>query len=297
MNIDLELYRIFYTVAKYENISKATKELYVSQPAVTQRIANLEKQLNVTLFNRKPGGMTLTKEGRILFNCIKDSIETMNKVETRFSDYINQKEENCIRIKSTSLEDYIILSNIIVNFSKKYPDISVNLDNDFKDKALKQLLNREIDVVTLKDDGNLEIKDYEVMISKKLNFCFYTSKRYIEKQNGPIDIYNKAEKYNFILPRKDSIESIEFARFIKKYELNPKSTYQTESVNIRNYFVLNGLGIAFGFREYVEKELKKRVFIEIPLKEEISDCVINWLMVTNKKIKNNTLKLSEVVND
>ncbi len=296
MNIDLELYRIFYTVAKYENISKATKELYVSQPAITQRIANLEKQLNVTLFYRKPGGMMLTKEGTILFNYIKDSIETMNNVETKFSNYINKKDENYIRIKSTSLEDNIILSNAIVKFSTKYPDISVNLDNDFKDRALKQLLNREIDVVTLKDDGNLEMKDYEVMISKKLNFCFYTSKEYIKKQKKPIDIYNKEERYNFILPKKDSIESIEFAKFIERYELNPKSIYQTESVNIRNYFVLNGLGIAFGFKEYIEKELKSKVFIEIPLKEEFSDCAINWLMITNKKIDSNILKLSNVVN-
>lgn len=296
MNIDLELYRIFYTVAKYENISRATKELYVSQPAVTQRIANLEKQLNVTLFNRKPGGMILTKEGTILFNYIKDSIEIMNNVETKFCNYISKEEENYIRIKSTSLEDNIILSNAIVKFSTKYPDISVNLDNDFKDRALKQLLNREVDVVTLKDDGNLEMKNYEVMISKKLNFCFYTSKEYIKKQKRPIDIYNKAQRYNFILPRKDSIESIEFAKFVEKYELNPKSIYQTESVNIRNYFVLNGLGIAFGFKEYIEKELKSNVFIEIPLKEAFSDCAIDWLMITNKKIKSNILKLSDVVN-
>lgn len=296
MNIDLELYRIFYTVAKYENISKATKELYVSQPAITQRIANLEKQLNVTLFNRKPGGMMLTKEGTILFNYIKESIEIMNNVETKFCNYINKEEENYIRIKSTSLEDNIILSNAIVKFSTKYPDISVNLDNDFKDRALKQLLNREVDVVTLKDDGNLEMKNYEVMISKKLNFCFYTSKEYIKKQKKPIDIYNNAQRYNFILPRKDSIESIQFDKFVEKYELNPKSIYQTESVNIRNYFVLNGLGIAFGFKEYIEKELKSNVFIEIPLKEEFSDCAINWLMITNKKIRSNILKLSDVVN-
>ena len=89
MNIDLELYRIFYTVAKYENISKATEELYISQPAITQRINNLEKQLNIQLFYRKPSGMKLTKEGKQLFSYVKDSIETMNNVENKFDNYLH----------------------------------------------------------------------------------------------------------------------------------------------------------------------------------------------------------------
>ena len=95
LNIDLELYRIFYTVAKYKNISKATEELYISQPAITQRINNLERQLNIKLFYRKPDGMQLTLEGRELYNYVKNSIEVMNNVENKFNRYL-QKNRSII---------------------------------------------------------------------------------------------------------------------------------------------------------------------------------------------------------
>lgn len=296
MNIDLELYRIFYTVAKYENISKATKELYVSQPAITQRISNLENLLNVKLFNRKTGGMVLTKEGKELFKYIKSSIEIMNNVEERFSNYLECNKHKSIKIKSTNLEDNLFLSDMIVKFSKKYPDIGVNLELISEDEALKQLSNGETDIITLKDNGRLKIKNFEVIICKKLHFCLYTSKRYLEKQKQPIDIYNKVEEYNFILSPRNSLEYTVFDKFTKKYNLNVKLKYETESVNIRNYFVLNGLGISFGFREYIEKELKKDVFIEIPIKEEFCDCNVNWLMLKNKTVQNDTLKFARAVN-
>lgn len=102
MNIDLELYRIFYTVAKYKNISKATEELFISQPAITQRINNLEKQLNIKLFYRRPDGMQLTMEGKELYNYVKDSIETMNNVENKFNGYLQKNRNNNIKIKTTN---------------------------------------------------------------------------------------------------------------------------------------------------------------------------------------------------
>lgn len=54
-------------------------------------------------------------------------------------------------------------------------------------------------------------------------------------------------------------------------------TIETQSINIRKYFVLNGLGIAVGFKEYIQEELKKNIFIEIPLEDSLPECNINWV--------------------
>ena len=129
VNIDLELYRIFYVVAKYENISKATQELYISQPAVTQRISNLEKQLKSKLFERKPGGMKLTKEGRKLYNC----------VENKFEQYLLESKKGYIKIKVSSWVEVSFLSRKIVAFSKKYPEIGVNLEIGTEEEAIYEL--------------------------------------------------------------------------------------------------------------------------------------------------------------
>ena len=64
--IDFELYRIFVTVAKEANITKASEKLNTSQPAITKQIKNLETQLGIKLFERKSKGVELTLEGKKL---------------------------------------------------------------------------------------------------------------------------------------------------------------------------------------------------------------------------------------
>lgn len=135
------------------------------------------------------------------------------------------------------------------------------------------------------------------MATKNLTPCLYTSKKYLEKHNGKIDLFNKSEQYNFILPKQDSLERKEFDKFCRKHHLNIQYKYETQSINIRKYFVLNGLGIAVGFKEYIQEELKKKIFIEIPLKDSLPECNINWVTLNNERKKNEILKLIEIIKD
>ena len=84
MNIDFELYRIFYTVANNKNITKAAEELNISQPAISKSIKNLEEQLGGQLFVRTKRGVILTNEGREFYNYIKQAIEYISSAENRF---------------------------------------------------------------------------------------------------------------------------------------------------------------------------------------------------------------------
>ena len=297
MNIDLELYRIFYTVAKYKNISKATEELYISQPAITQRINNLEKQLNIKLFYRRPDGMQLTIEGKELYSYVKDSIEVMNNVENKFNGYLQKNRNNNIKIKTTNQIDNLILCNTIVEFSKKYPKIGIDLDIGTEKEAINEILNGQVDIITIRDIRKNKNKNLQIVATKNLTPCLYTSKKYLEKNNGKIDLFNKSEQYNFILPKQDSVERKEFEKFCKKHHLNIQYKYETESINIRKYFVLNGLGIAVGFKEYIQEELKKNIFIEIPLEDSLPECNINWITLNNERKKDEILKLIEIIKE
>ena len=71
MNINLELYRTFYTVAKTGSISASSNILYISQPAITSQIKRLEEALGVSLFTRTKHGVILTEEGNLLFEYVK----------------------------------------------------------------------------------------------------------------------------------------------------------------------------------------------------------------------------------
>lgn len=295
MNIDLELYRIFYTVAKCKNISKATEKLYISQPAITQRINNLEKQLDIKLFHRRPDGMKLTTEGKELYNYIKNSIETMNNVENKFNGYLKKNINNHIRIKITDQIDNLIFYNILISYLKKYPQIGVDLDVESEKETINDLLEGQADIIIIR---NIEKnKRLQIVATKKLTPCLYTSTKYIDEHNGKIDLLNKSEHYNFILPKQDSIERKEFDKLCKKNHITIKNKFEIQDINIRKYFVLNGLGIALGFKEYIQEELKKNMFIEIPLQDALPKGNLNWVVLNNESKKDEILKLIEMIKD
>jgi len=83
MSIRLELYRIFDKVAKCKSFSKAANELYMTQPAISQAIMQLEDELKIRLFTRTPRGVILTNEGKILFEYTNSAISLLDNGEKK----------------------------------------------------------------------------------------------------------------------------------------------------------------------------------------------------------------------
>ena len=79
MEQHLSQYRIFYAVAKTGNISKAAKELFISQPAISKAISKLEESLGLPLFTRNSRGVQLTVEGQVLFSLVSNAFDTLNR--------------------------------------------------------------------------------------------------------------------------------------------------------------------------------------------------------------------------
>ncbi len=89
MDVNLELYKVFYHVVKSGSISKASQELFISQPAVSQAIKKLESRLGGQLFARVPKGITLTPEGEVLFKYIEQGYNMILLAESKFMETIN----------------------------------------------------------------------------------------------------------------------------------------------------------------------------------------------------------------
>ena len=90
MKTNLELYKVFYYVAKNRSITRTSNELMVSQPAVSKSIKVLERDLDTTLFNRNKDGVTFTNEGEILYNKIKKAMELIISGEEDISSLNNR---------------------------------------------------------------------------------------------------------------------------------------------------------------------------------------------------------------
>ena len=135
MNIDLELYKVFYIVAKNKHMTKASEELHISQPAISQSIKKLEDQLGGTLFLRSNKGMELTEEGKMFYEYVKGALELINDAENEFTSFKDLTKGE-IKIGCSTTLTKLILMNALKEFHKEYPNININITNNLTSNLL-----------------------------------------------------------------------------------------------------------------------------------------------------------------
>ena len=155
MYINLEYYRAFYYVAVYKSISRAAEELYISQPALSKSIQNLEKKLHCTLFTRSSQGTTLTQDGMILFNHVSHALQEFEAGEQKVSR-VDSKLIQDIYIGATESSLYSIVLPLLVDFKKDYPHVRFHISGCSTGELMGMLSEGTIDLalgVTPLPDG------------------------------------------------------------------------------------------------------------------------------------------------
>ena len=123
--IDLDLYKMFYTVAKCGSLSKAAEELFISQPAASQSIKQLETLLDTPLFKRLHHGMELSQQGgKIIFDDVETAINLLNGVEEKLSA-LKQNAIGTLRIGASETIFQYILSDKIVRYNELFPQVKI----------------------------------------------------------------------------------------------------------------------------------------------------------------------------
>lgn len=120
--------KVFYTVAQTLNFNKAAEKLFISQPAVTKHIRELEQHFGITLFDRKHKHISLTKEGEIVRQYAQNIFEQYQKLDFELN-LLKNKTAGTLRIgASTTIAQYII-PPVLADFHKRFPEVSLNLYN------------------------------------------------------------------------------------------------------------------------------------------------------------------------
>lgn len=179
--VNLDLYRVFYTVAKKGSLTKAAEELYISQPAVSQSVKQLENQLGVTLFNRTHRGMTLSEEGGLrIVDKVERALRLLEEAEKEVGETGGQKRGE---IRLSAPEDVVryVLAERIAVFAKKFPSVRIRLTNVGEEGAVAALREGAIDAaITVKPClCDSDVFAYSAGIDLK---CAYLgAKKYAEK--------------------------------------------------------------------------------------------------------------------
>ena len=115
--VNLELYKVFYTVAKSGSLTKAAQELYISQPAVSQSVKQLESLLGISLFNRTHKGIELTPAGgKLIFKKVEEALKLIEDAENGISE-LKTSASGTIRIGATDSIFSHLLSDKIASFN------------------------------------------------------------------------------------------------------------------------------------------------------------------------------------
>lgn len=293
MNIDFELYRIFYCVANNGNITKASEELNISQPAISKSIKNLEEQLGGQLFIRTKRGVILTEEGKEFYNYIKQAIEYINNAENKFTDLINL-ETGSIKIGiSTTLTKEFLLP-YLEKFHSLYPKIDIQIATNLTLELFLKLKNGLIDIVILNLNEKNYGNDIEIIKCRKINDCFVVNSNYKELLNKKISI-KELNNYPLILQAKGSNTREFLDNFAKANNVILKPNIELASYTLVVEFAKIGWGIGYATKDYIKKELNNKELFELKLKEKIPSRYIG-IALSKSHIPNfSTKKLIEII--
>ena len=279
MNIDIniELLKTFYIVAKYKNITKASNELLVSQSTVSKSIKNIEEQLDCQLFTRSKKGVELTKEGEILYNSAE---KVLNILNTDLKKITKTKAINILVGKV--LADKVLVPYINL-FQKKYPNIKINLScTDIKGVKSK-LKNDEVDIAIGYYIEDLEDNYEQKKISQELHPIFVCNKEYKELINKTIKA-KELEKYPYIISSKGATTYQYALDFFQENNLDITPTMEILGTSLITQLVKNGLGISILTKEFIEEELKNQELFEIQLEKELETRHLTIITYKNKPL-------------
>ena len=293
MNIDFELYRVFYVVANNGNITKASRELNISQPAISKSIKNLEEQLGGCLFVRTKRGVILTNEGKEFYNYIKQAMEYIMSAENKFTDLINLKV-GCIKIGISTTLTKEFLIPYLEKFHSIYPKIDIQIITNLTNDLIPKLKNGIIDLIIL----NLNDKDYgsdlEIKKLKEIHDCFVVGKKYKDLVNKELTL-SDLNNYPLILQAPNSSTREFLDNFTKNHGITLKPNIELASYTLVTEFTKIGFGIGYVTKEYIKDLIKNNILFELKIKEKIPSRYIGIALSKNHMPNFATKKLIEII--
>lgn len=279
---NLNLYRIFCEVAKEKNITKASDNLYISQPAVSSAIKELEASLGGQLFIRKNKGVVLTSYGYEIYNKALPCIEKLTEIDNFFDD-INTLQKGILRIGSNTSNTNQIISAHLVKFASIYPEVKIQMIRDTQENLIKKLEEQLIDIIYI---DNEDIGEFNVVESYEINYKLIGDKTFYEKyKDNPISVENFPVN-DIILPNDINTSRKLIENFMQNLNIKLKPKYEVDNYKILYDLVKNGLGIAFVNTDYYKEKLNKDVYL---INSNINFLARKINAVYNKKANNPTL--------
>ncbi|MBU5294470.1 LysR family transcriptional regulator [Anaerosalibacter bizertensis] len=265
MSIKLDLYKVFCEVVKYRSFSNAAKSLYMTQPAISQSIMQLEEELGIRLFTRTPKGVIPTKEGQILFEYANSALNLIDVGEKKIEESRNLMVGELRIGVGDTISRYFLLP-YLEEFHNEYPNIKLKIINRTSLELCSLIKSGHVDIAIC----NLPIEDSTLKVRKLMDIhdIFVCGKKYKDRISSSLT-FSEISNFPLILLEAKSNSR----QYVEKYILSKGVRIEPEielgSHDLLLEFARINLGISCVIKEFSEDYLENEILYEVDLVENI----------------------------
>ena len=256
---------IFHEVAKHKSFSKAAEGLFISQPAVTKHIKDLELKLGMGLIQRRRGGFGLTDAGKILFKYTYKISTHLMEIENVLGG-LKKDHHGLLKIGTTESYSRCLMPKLLSGFQASYPSIKISLDVGDSDEIEKSLFVYKNDLGLIgvtKTSSKLKT----IPFLKEPLVLIVSSTHPLAKRK--IVSLRELEGYPFIIRAKGSRTRRIILQAFKELDIRPSLLMEAGSSEFIKQWVSEGKGVSVIVKRIVEDEEKRGIIKTVPLLEKL----------------------------
>lgn len=266
MDINYELYKVFYHVAMSLSFSEASKKLYISQSAVSQSIKVLEKKLNQALFIRSTKKVQLTPEGEILLRHIEPAMNLIRRGEIQILE-ANTLKGGQLRIGASDTICRYFLVPYLNQFHKEYPNIHIKVHNQTSIKCASLLETGSVDLIFTNYPNSALAHNNHIHSIREFKDCFVASRKYYPELEDKVLSFKELLEYPILMLDGNSTTSEFLHALFQQHQLDLVPEIELSSNDLLIDLAQIGLGIAF-VPDYCLQECQEDLF-PLHLKSEL----------------------------
>jgi DNA-binding transcriptional LysR family regulator len=282
-DVSLDLYKDFCTVVKCGNMSAAARELYISQPAISMAVRQLEEKLGRQLLIRSSKGIKPTPEGQLMYDYLSKALNIISSAETKFLDMVNA-ETGEVRIGAGDTIIAQFLMPYIEKYLEEHPNINIKVTNRTTFETIKLLKSGDVDIGFV----NLPIgKDDCLAVTEciEIHDCVVGGTKYAHLAENGIEL-SELENYQLMLLEKESNSRRVLDSFIEGLGLRLNPGIELGSYDLLLKFAKINLGLAVVVREFSQNEIDGEKIFEIPVRPEFPKRAIGIIKSKTNEISN-----------
>lgn len=270
MKTKLDYYKIFYETARHSSFSTAARNLYISQSAISQCISQLEQDLDTKLFIRSRRGVSLTKEGMLLFQKVESAMQSIEQGETLLARLHHLESGSLIIAAGDTITKHYLLP-YLEKFHAIYPGIRIEMTNSYSSRLLQFVKEGKAELAFV----NLPANDEELCIEPcfKIHDIFVCGSEHKMKK-----IYSWQEVADMPLillePNSSSRKYLDKQFKAQHINLNPQIELAVHDLLIQ--FASIHLGISCVVKEFSENDLNRGTIKELSINPPLPERNIGY---------------------